>query len=120
MLNPEGKERVVNYPPAPLFEQFLKERAYLKNVTPRTLVWYRTAFKNFRTAVGLSDVPTKATMQQFVVAMRDRGVRPVTCNTNVAAMNAFCLWLQQEGHAKDRVRLPRLRVEHRVLPLLND
>jgi hypothetical protein len=51
MLNPEGKERVVNYPPAPLFEQFLQGRAYLKNVRPRTLVWYRTAFKNYQAAL---------------------------------------------------------------------
>ena len=48
-------------------------------------------------------------MQQFVIALRDRGVRPVTCNTNIAALNAFCLWLHQEGHSKDRVRLAKLR-----------
>jgi len=93
----EGKERCANHPPATLFEQFLKEREHLKNVTPRTLVWYRTAFKNYQAALAdaAPSLPTKATMQQFVVAMRDRGVRPVTCNTNIAAMNAFCLWLQQ-------------------------
>ena len=28
----------MNYPLATLFERFLKERTYLKNVTPRTLV----------------------------------------------------------------------------------
>jgi len=50
-------------------------------------------------------------MQQFVVAMRDRGVRPITCNTNIAAMNAFCLSVQQEGHAKERIRLAKLRVD---------
>ena len=93
---PEGKEPCVIHPPATLFEQFLKERAYLKNVTPRTLVWYRTAFKNYQAALAdsASSLPTKATMQQFVVALRDRGVRPITCNTNIAAMNAFCLGLQ--------------------------
>lgn len=118
----ESKERRVNHPPATLFDQFLKERAYLKNVTPSTLVWYRTAFKNYQAAIGDSvpPLPTKATLQQFVVAMRDRKMRPVTCNTNVAAMNAFCLWLQQEGHTKDRVQLAKLRIERRMLPLLDD
>jgi len=112
----------VNHPPATLFEQFLRERAYLKNVTPRTLVWYRTAFKNYQATLASSApaLPTKTTMQQFVVAMRDRGVRPVTCNTNIAAMNAFCLWLQQEGHVNERVRLAKLRVERRVLSLLDE
>jgi hypothetical protein len=38
----------VNYPLATLIDQFLKERTYLKNVTPSTLTWYRVAFKNYR------------------------------------------------------------------------
>lgn len=124
MLEKEGEERCVNNPPATtsLFEQFLKERAYLKNVTPRTLVWYRTAFKNYQAAAGAIDVllPTKATMHEFVIALRDRGVRPVTCNTNIAALNAFCLWLHQEGHSDERLRLAKLRVERRVLQLLDE
>ena len=31
-------------PLAILFDQFLKERVYLKAISPRTEVWYRTAF----------------------------------------------------------------------------
>ena len=41
----EGLEFAVNYPPATLFDQFLQERLYLKNVTPRTLMWYRVCNK---------------------------------------------------------------------------
>jgi integrase len=44
----------------------------------------------------------------------------VTCNTNIAAMNAFCLWPYQEGHAAERVKLAKMRVEQRVLQLLDD
>lgn len=116
----------MNYPPATtldsLFDQFLNERTYLKNVTPCTLVWYRTAFKNYRAALARSASmwPTKAALQQFAISMRERGVRPVTCNTNIGAMNAFCRWLQQEGHATEHVKLAKMRVEHRVLQLLDD
>ena len=42
----------MNYPLATLFEQFLKERTYLKNVTPRTIVWYRIAFQSYCRALG--------------------------------------------------------------------
>ena len=35
-------------------------------------------------------------------------------------MNAFCVWLHQEGHTPERVKLPKLRVERRVLMLLTD
>ena len=110
------------HPLATLCDQFLKERTYLKNVTPRTLVWYQVAFKCYRRSFSADtpSLPTKATLQQFVVHERDRGLRPVTCNTYIGAMNAFCVWLHQEGHIPERVKLPKLRVERRVLMLRND
>ena len=52
--------------------------------------------------------------------LRERGVKPVTVNTYITALNAFALWLHQEGHAPDRVKLPKLKVEPRVLSVLDD
>jgi hypothetical protein len=37
-----------------LFERFLRERRYLKNVTPKTVVWYETAFLALTRAVPVS------------------------------------------------------------------
>ena len=65
-------------------------------------------------------MPTKTTLHRFVMAQRERGVRPVTCNTYIGAMNAFCAWLHQEGHAAERMKLSKLRVERRVLTVLDD
>jgi len=64
--------------------------------------------------------PTKASLQGFVMSPRDRGIKPVTCDIYISAMNAFCAWLHAEGYAKDRVNLPKLRVERRLLTLLDD
>src|SRR5688572_23475320 len=98
----------MNNPLAALFEQFLKERTFLKNVTPSTLVWYRVAMKNYQSLVDQPvTLPTKPTLQHFVIRLRERGIRPVTCNTYVGAINAFCLWLHQEGHVAERVKLPK-------------
>jgi hypothetical protein len=49
---------------AELFEQFLIERPYLKNVTDRTLVWYQVAFRNYRQTLpgDAPTLPTKATL----------------------------------------------------------
>jgi integrase len=118
-----GVEFFVNNPPANLFDQFLQERRYLKNVTEPTLVWYRVAFRNWQALHPACDpppLPTKATLQQFVIALRDRGIRPVTCNTYIGAMNAFCRWLSEEGHVRERVKLGKLRVERRLLTLLDE
>jgi len=67
-----------------LFEQFLAERRYLRNVTTSTLEWYQTGFKALQKILG-ADVPplTKSNLQQFVVAMRQRGMKPVSCNTYI-------------------------------------
>jgi site-specific recombinase XerC len=103
----------MNNPLATLTDQFLKERTYLKNVTPATLVWYRVAFKSYCAsfANNTAPVPTKAALQEFVVKQREHGLRPVTVNTYIGAMNAFCVWLHVEGHVVERIKLPKLRVE---------
>jgi hypothetical protein len=64
-----------------LFEQFLAQRRYLKNVTPSIIEWYQTAFKALQKILG-ADLPplTKSALQEFVVAVRQRGVQPVSCN----------------------------------------
>jgi integrase/recombinase XerD len=104
-----------------LFEQFLAQRRYLKNVTPSTIEWYQTAFKALQKAHH-TQAPslTKSSLQQFVVTTRQRGVKPVSCNTYIKALNAFCLWLRDEGHLRERLELPLLKVEQRLLRTLTD
>jgi hypothetical protein len=55
----EGLEFAVNHPPATLFDQFLKERLYLKNVTSRTLVWYRVAFNSYCASLATDAPPCR-------------------------------------------------------------
>ena len=59
-------------PLATLTERFLKERTYLQNVTPATLLWYQVAFKNYQAsfAGNPAPVPSKTALQDFVVAQR--------------------------------------------------
>ena len=59
-------------------------------------------------------VPTKAALQDFVVKQREHGLRAVTVNTYIGALNAFCVWLHAEGHSAERVKLSKLRVEKRI------
>jgi hypothetical protein len=58
-----------------LFEQFLRERRYLKNVTPKTLTWYESAWKAFRLAQGYHDRSAKfgsADLEQISVPSSSR------------------------------------------------
>jgi integrase/recombinase XerD len=104
-----------------VFEQFLAERRYLKNVTTSTIEWYETAFKAFQRSADCSTpLINKASLQHFVIALRQRGVKPVSCNTYIKAMNAYCRWLHEGGHHQDRLELPTLRVEKLVIQTLGD
>jgi site-specific recombinase XerD len=87
-----------------LLRQFLRERKYLRNVSPQTIEWYETAWKAFRDSATscLTDPASlnRSHLEQFIYALRDRGVRPITCNTWPKALNAFCCWLQPPLHGR--------------------
>jgi site-specific recombinase XerD len=118
-LSASSCERATDLLSSALFKQFLDERRYLKNVTPRTIEWYETAFKAFKKALN-DDAPpiTKASLQSFVVTRRQRNVKPVSVNTHIRALNAFCRRLHEEGHHTDRLELPLLKLEIHLQPLV--
>jgi hypothetical protein len=90
---------------ADLFKEFLNERRFLKNVTPATLEWYDTAWKALQRAQRTeSPTLTKSALQRFVVSLRERDVKPVSCNTVIKALNAFCLRAHTEGHLFEGIR----------------
>jgi integrase/recombinase XerD len=85
------------------FEQFIKERIYLKNVSPRTVEWYREAFK------WLGKFPlTEPGLKEFVIAMRRSGLKPISCNGRIRVANAFLKWLESP------LKLSRLKEEEKI------
>jgi len=106
-----------------LFQQFLRERVCLHNITPKTREFYETAWKAFmRSRAGLprrdpsAPVITRADLQEFVIHLRERGVKPVSCNCWMRGLNAFCRWLHQEGEISTPLRLPPQKLEKRIVP----
>jgi hypothetical protein len=66
----------------------------------KPIEWYETAWGTVKKSA--TSCPTdpaalnRSHMEQFVYAVRARGVRPVTCNTWLRALNAFCRWLHEK------------------------
>jgi site-specific recombinase XerD len=109
------------------FQHFLRERIYLHNVAPKTAEWYRDVWQVFRkwwTQIPRPDGSrggiSRADLQEFVVHLRERGVKPVSCDCYLRGLNAFCRWLHQEGHITQHARLPPLKLEKRLLAIHND
>jgi site-specific recombinase XerC len=91
------------------FSRFLQERKGLKNITPKSVIWYETfwkAFKRFLPEVTDTSHVTKQTLQTFVVRARNASLCPVSVNTHLKALNAFCVWLHAEGRLDVKLRHP--------------
>ena len=96
------------------FHEFIRSREYLKNVTPKTVAWYRDSFTAFQ-RFHPSDEYTKHSLERFVIALRDRGPSPISCNTYCRAINAYLRWLHDEGHVRELLRIAPLKTERKVL-----
>ena len=103
-----------------LYEQFVRERRYLKNVTPATEVWYQQAWRALGSALPEdgTPAPSKSYWTDRIAALRDDGVSAVSVNTYARAINAFLKWAHDEGHVTTRVRIPRLKEEKTLLATL--
>ena len=89
------------------FEQFIKERIYLQNVSPRTVEWYRESFK------WLSTVPITAEgLKELVIRMREKGLKASSCNNRIRAINAYLKWSRTD------LAVPRIKEEQAILPTL--
>lgn len=105
-----------------LFEQFVRERKYLKNVTPKTINYYHNCWDSFRRLVPV-DRPndlSRSLLANYVVRLRESDVKPVSCNTYISGMNAFLNWLHEQGHITERLAMKKLRVEQQVIKTLAD
>jgi hypothetical protein len=87
-----------------LFQQFLSERTYVYNVTPKTRDWYQSAWQAF-----------KRSRSHLATDCEGRPSGPVSCNTWLRAMNAFCRWLHEQGEAPTMVKLRQQRLEKRII-----
>lgn len=98
-----------------LIQQFIQERRYFKNVTPKTVAWYRDSFRAFADAVE-----NKATVNERITQLRDRGVSATSVNTYLRTINAFFRWGHTEGHLPGTlIRVPKLKEEQKVLAILS-
>jgi integrase/recombinase XerD len=72
----------------PKFEQFIRERKYLTNVSPATVQWYTHNFKWLRT-----ESPSQDDLKDAVLRMREKGLKATGCNSAIRAINSYMHWL---------------------------
>jgi integrase/recombinase XerD len=100
-----------------LFEQFVQEKTYLKNVTKRTVGFYRQSFKAFKKRGGQL---SKEGLNHFIITMRQSGISPVTCNVYIRGVNSFLSWLHENNHTTERLKAKQLKEETKVLKTFSE
>ena len=88
------------------FEEFLKERQYLKNVSDKTLVYYRCAFKSWERY-------SEGNWKTWIVNLRQAGLSAISINTYICAMNAYWKW------AETGLKVDYLKEEQKILATFN-
>jgi len=88
------------------FEQFLKERKYLKNVSARTVEFY----EDCRKAVEKFGDFSEDGLKQWVIASRESGLSARSINTRITGINAYLRW------AGEPYKLSQLKEPQKVLP----
>jgi site-specific recombinase XerC len=104
-----------------MFDQFIKELQYLKNVSPLTVKSYKQAYDRYCRFSGENDIlPTKQSLNQFVIGMREAGLKPTSCNISIRAINSYLGWLHENELIKERLRIKQLKSERKVIEPYTD
>lgn len=90
--------------------EFIQEKRYLLNVSPRTIEWYEGAFKWLHRYC--SDELSQATLNRMVIGMREKGMRPASCNSNIRVVKTYLKW-----KGADNLKLGYLKVEQKEIQI---
>jgi len=98
----------------PLIEQFVQHGTFLREWTPDTVRTYRYSLRELPPEVS------KASLNDLVLALRQRGLSPGGINLRIRSINSFLTWLHEEGHVGERHRIKLLRNPSKPIDVLND
>src|SRR5579885_816066 len=83
-----------------LFQQFIKERRYFRNLSERTLRFYSETYHYFN-QVGTFDNLSKQSLQNALIVFRERGASVGGINAYIRGVNTFLKWLHEEHGYND-------------------
>jgi integrase/recombinase XerD len=101
-----------------LFEQFIRERKYFRNLAETTLYFYQETFKQFK-MLGAFENLSKQSLQEAIIKFRERGTSIGAINTYIRGINVFLNWLHQE-HSHENLSLKLLKSDKRIFRTLTE
>lgn len=98
-----------------LFERFVKEKKFLLGVTVNTERWYRQSWTAFTRTVGTPEVLDRFVLNDFVIKLKESGIKNKSCNVYIGAINSFLTWLWENDHHSERLKIKKLKGEQLVV-----
>lgn len=97
-----------------MYEEFLREKRYLLNVSERTLSWYKLALRWLP-----HPNPDEREIKDVVIRMREAGIRPSSINSYRTALNSYLHWTTGSdkpcGPQCSHPRIPKMK-EPQTIP----
>jgi len=90
------------------FIDFVKERTYLKNVSPRTIEFYWDCHKS---AFRFGEF-TEGGLKRWIIRSREAGISAASVNTRITGINACLRWTEMG------CKLEFLKMQARIFPTL--
>lgn len=90
--------------PRPSVSQFIEERKFLQNCTPKTMEWHAHALLK-----AFGGCTTEADYKQRIIELRQRGVSAISVNSWVRSVNAYLRW------SGAGFKLSKLKTESKIL-----
>lgn len=100
-----------------LFADFIKEKTFLCDLSVHTLRSYRVSFDKFKKYVAELNKPA---LTNFVVGMREEGLKPGGCNVKIRAINSFLSWCFENNHTTEHLKIKQIRTSQPVLKIFSD
>jgi integrase/recombinase XerD len=99
-----------------LFQLFLKEKQYLKNLSPLTLKAFELTWLRWTKCMGKLEVTCldKPLLINFVIKLRELPIKATTCNITIREINSFLTWLHENDYTATHLKMKQLKTEKTV------
>src|SRR6476660_6649205 len=98
-----------------LFDQFRKEKLYLKGVSNKTLLWYDYSYRAFKKYCGELSEINKLLLKQFVMNMQQSTLSKRTVNNYIRGVNSFLTWLHENELIGEHFKIKKVKEEEKLV-----
>jgi integrase/recombinase XerD len=100
-----------------LFDKFIREKRFLADASLNTIRSYEMSFLKFEKYTERLD---KASLNEFVIGMRQEGLKPGGCNVKIRSINSFLSWCYENGHTDQHLKIKQIKTGQSVLKIFTE